>query len=213
MSVTIRLTRLGRKKRPFYRIIAVDSRRRRDGAYLEKIGYYDPVARPAIVEVDHDKALKWLNRGAKPSDTVRSLFRREGVMMRWDMSKRDYTQEQIEEAVKAHRDKNYAVLAKEAPPKPEPLPEPEPEEVPSTDAKAKKEPQPEAPAEASKDAEATEAPADEAAAKDDKAEEKAAEAPAEEAKPEKAEPKEEAPAEKPAEEAKVEGKADGEKKE
>ena len=74
MAVKLRLMRLGRKGQPFYRIVAVDSRKRRDGAYIEKIGHYNPLRRPAEVVVDDDKALKWLNRGAQPSDTVRDLF-------------------------------------------------------------------------------------------------------------------------------------------
>ena len=107
---------MGRKKRPFYRIVAIDSRKRRDGEYIEKIGHYDPITRPATLVVDHDKALKWLNDGAIVSDTVRSLFRREGIMLRWDMSKRDYDQAKIEEAVTAHRERRLGKLnAKEKP--------------------------------------------------------------------------------------------------
>ena len=74
MAVKIRLTRMGAKKRPTYRIVASDSRRPRDGEYLELIGTYNPVAVPAEVKIDEEKALKWLNTGAIPSDTVRSLL-------------------------------------------------------------------------------------------------------------------------------------------
>ncbi len=118
MAVKIRLMRLGRKKRPSYRIVAVDSRRRRDGVYLERVGFYDPIKRPAEVQIDHDVALKWLNSGAKPSDTVRSLFQREGVLLRWDMTKRNYDQEKIEEAVIKHVEHRYSKLNTEAPEKP-----------------------------------------------------------------------------------------------
>jgi small subunit ribosomal protein S16 len=102
MAVKLRLTRMGRKKRPFYRIIAVDSRQRRDGSYLEAIGTYNPLSEAAPVSVDHDLAIKWLGVGAQPSDTVRNLLSRSGVLLRWDLSKRKATPEQIEEAVSSH---------------------------------------------------------------------------------------------------------------
>lgn len=90
---------MGRKKRPYYRIIAVDSRKKRDGAYLEKIGYYHPLDDPPGIKVDADKALKWLRVGAQPSDTVRSLLRREGIWLRFRMEKRGLTEDQINEAM------------------------------------------------------------------------------------------------------------------
>ena len=95
MSVKLRLTRMGRKKRPFYRIIAVDSRRKRDGAYIDRIGIYHPLENPPVVEVDADKALKWLRCGAQPSDTVRSLLRKEGVWLRFRLEKRGLPETQI----------------------------------------------------------------------------------------------------------------------
>ena len=87
MAVKIRLTRMGAKKRPMYRIVASDSRRPRDGKYLELIGTYNPVATPAEVKIDEEKALKWLNTGAIPSDTVRSLFSKAGIMTKFAESK------------------------------------------------------------------------------------------------------------------------------
>lgn len=87
MAVKIRLTRMGAKKRPTYRIVASDSRRPRDGKYLELIGTYNPVATPAEVKIDEKKALKWLNTGAIPSDTVRSLFSKVGIMTKFAESK------------------------------------------------------------------------------------------------------------------------------
>lgn len=87
MAVKIRLTRMGAKKRPMYRIVASDSRRPRDGEYLELIGTYNPVATPAEVKIDEEKALKWLNTGAIPSDTVRSLFSKAGIMTKFAESK------------------------------------------------------------------------------------------------------------------------------
>jgi len=79
MSVRIRLTRKGAKKRPFYRIVATDSEAPRDGRFLEVIGYYDPLKDPAQVHIDEDKVNKWIKRGAKLSETVRSLLRKKGV--------------------------------------------------------------------------------------------------------------------------------------
>ncbi len=146
MAVKLRLTRLGRKKRPFYRIVAIDSRKGRDGSYIEKVGHYDPITQPAKLLIDHDVALKWLNVGAVVSDTVRSLFKRDGVLLRWDMSKRDYDQVKIEEAVKAHQEVRMAKLIaseKPAPVKAEPKkaeakPEAKKEEPKQEAAKAEK---------------------------------------------------------------------------
>jgi len=79
MAVKIRLTRMGAKKHPTYRIVASDSRRSRDGQYLELIGTYNP-CKDSIVTIDKEKALKWLNRGAIPTNTVRSILSKEGIM-------------------------------------------------------------------------------------------------------------------------------------
>ena len=78
MAVKIRLKRMGAKKSPFYRIVAADSRSPRDGRYIEVIGTYNPVAQPAKVEINEELALKWLQDGAKPSDTVRNFFSKQG---------------------------------------------------------------------------------------------------------------------------------------
>ncbi|MFH0765032.1 MAG: 30S ribosomal protein S16 [Calditrichota bacterium] len=95
MAVRLRLTRMGRKKRPFYRIVAVDSRVKRDGAYIEKVGYYHPLDEPPTIVIDGDKALKWLRDGAQPSNTVVSLLRREGVWLRFRLEKRGLPETQI----------------------------------------------------------------------------------------------------------------------
>jgi len=79
MSVRIRLTRKGAKKRPFYRIVATDSEAPRDGRFLEVLGYYDPLKDPAQVHIYEDKVNKWLGRGAKLSETVRSLLRKKVI--------------------------------------------------------------------------------------------------------------------------------------
>jgi len=79
--VRIRLRRLGAKKRPFYRVVVTDQRSPRDGRFIEIIGKYHPMDDPSFIEIDKDKALEWLNKGAQPSDAVRKLLTIEGV---WD---------------------------------------------------------------------------------------------------------------------------------
>lgn len=87
MAVKLRLTRMGAKKRPMYRIVASDSRVKRDGKYLELIGTYNPLTDPAEVKINEELALKWLNTGAIPSDTVKSLFSKAGIMKKFAESK------------------------------------------------------------------------------------------------------------------------------
>ena len=78
--VKIRLKRMGAHKKPFYRIVVADSRSPRDGRFIEEIGYYDPMKKPADVKIDEEKAQKWLSTGAQPTDTVKSLFKKNGIM-------------------------------------------------------------------------------------------------------------------------------------
>ena len=85
--VKLRLKRMGTIDKPFYRIVAVDSRKKRDGKYLDNIGYYDPKTDPLTLKIDSDKALYWLGVGAQPSDTVRSLLRKAGVLEKWHSMK------------------------------------------------------------------------------------------------------------------------------
>ena len=80
MAVKIRLTRMGAKKAPFYRIVATDSRKARDGQYIEQVGYYNPVAEPAELKIDAEIAKKWLACGAQPTETVRDLFIKQGII-------------------------------------------------------------------------------------------------------------------------------------
>ncbi len=79
MAVKIRLTRLGSKKAPFYRVVVADSRFPRDGRFVEEIGYYNPLTEPAEIKIDAEKAQKWLKNGAQPTDTVKSLLKKAGV--------------------------------------------------------------------------------------------------------------------------------------
>ncbi|MDD5604036.1 MAG: 30S ribosomal protein S16 [Eubacteriales bacterium] len=80
MAVKIRLKRMGAKKNPFYRVVVADSRNARDGRFIEEIGTYDPLAEPAKIEIDKDKALSWIGKGAQPTDTVRNLLKRTGAL-------------------------------------------------------------------------------------------------------------------------------------
>ena len=80
MAVKLRLTRMGAKKAPFYRIVATDSRKARDGQYIEQVGYYNPVSDPAEVKIAAEIAKKWLACGAQPTDTVRDLFIKYGII-------------------------------------------------------------------------------------------------------------------------------------
>ncbi len=79
MATRIRLRRVGRKKQPSYRIVVTDKARARDGRFVELLGHYNPTTEPATIKVDEDKAREWLSKGATPSDTVRSLFKKVGV--------------------------------------------------------------------------------------------------------------------------------------
>lgn len=83
MATKIRLTRMGRKKKPFYRIVIVDSKTRRDGAVIENIGYYNPVVEPADIRIDEESALKWLQEGAIPTDTVKNILSKAGVIKKF----------------------------------------------------------------------------------------------------------------------------------
>lgn len=80
MAVKIRLRRIGAKKNPFYRIVVADSRYPRDGRFIEEIGYYDPTIEPTVLKVDAEKAKKWIATGAQPTDTVRAIFKKNGVL-------------------------------------------------------------------------------------------------------------------------------------
>ena len=80
MAVKIRLKRMGAKKKPFYRVIVADSRSPRDGKFIEELGYYNPLTEPAEVKLDADKAKQWLSNGAQPTDTVKGLFKKSGIL-------------------------------------------------------------------------------------------------------------------------------------
>ena len=80
MAVKMRLTRMGDKKSPFYRIVVVDSRKARDGEYIEKVGHYNPTSQPEEIVIDEAKAKDWLSKGVQPTDTVETLLIRPGIL-------------------------------------------------------------------------------------------------------------------------------------
>lgn len=145
MATHIRLLRMGKKKQPFYRIVAADSRRARDGRFLEVLGTYNPITKPARVELFEDRITKWLDEGAEPSDTVRSLFTQVGMVEKYLKAKRGEDVSElalkttIKERPKRTRKMKKASVAAEAE-------EAKPEEAPAEEAKTE-----EAPAEASSD--------------------------------------------------------------
>jgi small subunit ribosomal protein S16 len=80
MAVKIRLRRMGAKKAPFYRVVVADSRYPRDGRFIEEIGYFDPTKEPSVVNLDAEKAKAWLAKGAQPTDTVKTILKKEGII-------------------------------------------------------------------------------------------------------------------------------------
>ncbi len=80
MAVKIRLKRMGKKKAPFYRIVVADSRAPRDGRFIEELGYYNPMTDPVDIKVDGEKAKKWIANGAQPTDTVRAILKKNGII-------------------------------------------------------------------------------------------------------------------------------------
>ncbi len=211
MPVKIRLQRRGRKQRPFYHIVVADARAPRDGRFIEKIGTYNPMTKPATIELDREKAYEWMEKGAQPTDTARAILRFKGVLYlkhlqrgvkkgaltqeqademfaQWVTDKENKIRDRVNETAKEHEQWRQ-MLAGTAKPV-----QPKVEEV-------EEEAEVEADAEAGAEVEATEAeaPAEETA------EEPTAEAPAEEAAEEPA-----AEAEAPAEEAAEEPAAEAE---
>ena len=88
MAVTIRLRRLGAKKRPFYRVVVADQRSPRDGRFIEIIGKYHPLEDPSLIEIDEEKALEWLKKGAQPSEPVTNLLRKTGIWEKFEADRK-----------------------------------------------------------------------------------------------------------------------------
>lgn len=85
--VKLRLRRMGKKKRPFYRIVAADSRAPRDGRFIELVGTYDPLEKPHKIDLQEDRIIYWLENGAQPTRTVKNLFQHKGLWLKWDLKK------------------------------------------------------------------------------------------------------------------------------
>lgn len=122
MSVKIRLQRKGRKKKPFYHIVVADARSPRDGRFIEKIGTYNPLTKPATIEVDRDKAFDWVMKGAEPTDTVRAILRFKGVYYRKHLTRgvlkgaisEDEAAKKYADWIGAKEEKTAARVAKQA---------------------------------------------------------------------------------------------------
>ncbi|OGU29697.1 MAG: 30S ribosomal protein S16 [Ignavibacteria bacterium GWA2_35_9] len=95
MSVKLRLRRMGKKKQPVYKVVAADSRSPRDGKFLEAVGLYNPLTKPHTVDIKEDRVLYWLDKGAQPTDTVKSLLRQKGITLKRELSRRGLNAEQI----------------------------------------------------------------------------------------------------------------------
>ncbi len=83
MAVKIRMKRMGSKKRPFYRIVVADSRSPRDGRFIQQVGYYNPLTEPVDLKLEEEVIMDWLQKGAQPSDTVRNLLSKQGIMQKY----------------------------------------------------------------------------------------------------------------------------------
>ena len=193
MSTTIRLTRMGRKQRPFYRLVVLDSRSRRDGAYIANLGNYDPFGDPYKAEFHSNEIIDWLNKGATLSDTAKALLQHEGILYRWSLEKQGMEASEVATKVaewKSEHDRRASdkkaqaaeKIAAKAKAEADALVEAEAKAAEEAEALAKEEAEKaEAAAEEAAAAAAEEAPAEEAAAEEAPAEEAAAEeAPAEE---------------------------------
>lgn len=113
MAVKLRLRRMGKKKQPMYKVVAADSRSPRDGKFLEAVGSYNTLTNPHTVELLEDRIFYWLNVGAQPTDTVRSLLRQKGILMKRELERRglgeDKIKEEIDNWVKMREAKNSVV--------------------------------------------------------------------------------------------------------
>ena len=96
MAVKLRLRRMGKKKQPIYKVVAADARSPRDGKFLEAIGLYNPLTNPHTVNIKEDRALYWLSVGAQPTDTVKSLFTQNGILLKRELMSRGLSEEKIE---------------------------------------------------------------------------------------------------------------------
>lgn len=113
MAVKIRLKRMGAKQKPFYRIVVADSRSPRDGRIIEAVGTYNPIKNPAVISIDEERVLSWLSKGALPTDTVKTILSKEGIIKKFADSKK----KPVKKAVKKEVVSEEKVAVKKAPAK------------------------------------------------------------------------------------------------
>jgi small subunit ribosomal protein S16 len=99
LAVKLRLRRMGKKKQPIYKVVAADSRSPRDGKFIEAIGLYNPLTDPHTIDIKEDRALYWLNVGAQPTDTVKSLLKQKGIILKRELMKKKLSDDQIQEGM------------------------------------------------------------------------------------------------------------------
>jgi len=106
--VRLRLRRRGRTHDPFYDIVATDARTKRDGKFIERLGYYNPMTQPSTINVNHERAIYWLSVGAQMSQTVRNIFHYDGVLLRRALQQQGRSPEEIERLIAEHRERVLA---------------------------------------------------------------------------------------------------------
>ena len=111
MATKIRLKRIGRRNRPFYRLIVIDSRKRRDGAAIEQVGWYNPIDANNSYEINNERILHWLGEGAIPSNAVKKIMKNEGLALRWHLMQQGVDEKQIEKEIKKWELNRENVLA------------------------------------------------------------------------------------------------------
>lgn len=113
MAVKLRLRRMGKKKQPIYKVVASDSRSPRDGKFIEAIGIYNPLTNPATIDLKEERALYWLGVGAQPTDTVKSLLSKKGILLKRELAKQGLSDEVIAQKLSEWQAQNEAKLNKE----------------------------------------------------------------------------------------------------
>lgn len=114
MAVKLRLRRMGKKKQPIYKIVAADSRSPRDGKFIEAVGIYNPLTNPHTIDLKDDRINYWLDNGAQPTNTVKSLLNQKGITLKRDLVKRKFSEDRIETELKSWQNKKEAALQSKA---------------------------------------------------------------------------------------------------
>ena len=112
MSTKIRLKRIGRRNRPFYRVVVMDSRKKRDGAAIEELGWFNPVQSDKPYSLNHERVLHWLDQGAQPSDAFHGLMKRSGLAYKWHLMKQGIDEKTIEKEMKMWADDQEKKIAR-----------------------------------------------------------------------------------------------------